>query len=101
MRKRNKIQEQKKTLANLNILINGRNEAITFYDDYSSMIFEAKKRAAEEKKQQERTGFKILTPKQMLRRLPIALAQVIAGNNSESLLKQIRQIVYLCVYQNK
>ena len=101
MRKGNKTQERKKTLANLNILINGRNEAIIFYDDYSSMIFEATKRAAEERKQQEGTGLKILTPKQMLQRLPIALAQVIAGNNSESLLKQIRQIVYLCVNQNK
>ena len=65
------------------------------------MIFEAKKRAAEEQKQQGGTGLKILTPKQMLRRLPIALAQVIAGNNSESLLKQIMQIVYLFVNQNK
>ena len=37
---------------------------------------------------------KILTPKQMLQRLPIALAQVKAGNNSESLLNEIRQIVY-------
>ena len=37
---------------------------------------------------------KILTPNQMLKRLPIALAQVKAGNNSESLLNQIRQIVY-------
>ena len=40
------------------------------------------------------TGLKILTPKQMLQRLPIALAQVKAGNNSESLLNKIRQIVY-------
>ena len=37
---------------------------------------------------------KILTPKQMLQRLAIAFAQVEAGNNSESLLKEIRQIVY-------
>ena len=37
---------------------------------------------------------KILTPNQMLKRLPIALAQVKAGNNSESLLNEIRQIVY-------
>ena len=36
-------------------------------------------------------GLKILTPKQMLQRLPIALAQVKAGNNSESLLNEIRQ----------
>ena len=41
----------------------------------------------------EGTGAKILTPKQMLKRLPIALAQVKAGNNSESLLNEIRQTV--------
>ena len=35
----------------------------------------------------DRSKLKILTPKQMLQRLPIALAQVKAGNNSESLLK--------------
>ena len=39
-------------------------------------------------------GLKILTLKHMLQRLPIALAQVKAGNNSESLLNEIRQIVY-------
>ena len=39
------------------------------------------------------TGLKILTPKQMLQRFPIALAQVKAGNNSKSLLNEIRQIV--------
>ena len=38
-------------------------------------------------------GRKILTPKQMLQRLPIALAQVKAGNKSENLLNQIRQII--------
>ena len=46
------------------------------------------------------TGLKILTPKQMLQRLPIALAQVKAGNNSESLFNEIRQIVY-SLYQSK
>ena len=45
-------------------------------------------------------GFKILTPKQMLQRLPTALAQVKAGNNSESLLNEIKQIVY-SLYQSK
>ena len=43
---------------------------------------------------------KILTPKQMLQRLPIALAQVKAGNNSENLLNEIRQIIY-SLYQSK
>ena len=46
------------------------------------------------------SSFKILTPNQMLKRLPIALAQVKAGNNSESLLNEIRQIVY-SLYRSK
>ena len=46
------------------------------------------------------TGLKILTPNQMLKRLPIALAQIKAGNNSESLLNEIRQIVY-SLYRSK
>ena len=46
------------------------------------------------------TGLKILTPKQMLQRLPIALAQVKAGTNSENLLNKTRQIVY-SLYQSK
>ena len=45
-------------------------------------------------------GLKIVTLKQILQRLPIALAQVKAGNNSESLLNEIRQIVY-SLYQSK
>ena len=43
---------------------------------------------------------KILTHKQMLQRLPIALAQVKAGNNSESLLNEIKEIV-CSLYQSK
>ena len=42
----------------------------------------------------DRSKLKILTPTQMLQRLPIALAQVKAGDSSESLLNEIRQIVY-------
>ena len=60
------------------------------------MILEAKKIA----KEQEGTGLKILTPNQMLKRLPIALAQVKADNNSESLLNEISQIVY-SLYRSK
>ena len=40
------------------------------------------------------SGLKILIPKQMLQRLPIALAQVKADNTSEHLLNEIRQIIY-------
>ena len=45
-------------------------------------------------KSKQGTGLIILTPKQMLSRLSIALARIKAGNNSESLLNEIRQIVY-------
>ena len=55
-----------------------RNNVIQFFDDYSSMVSETKLKAT------KGTGRKILTPKQMLQRLPIAVAQVKASNNSEN-----------------
>ena len=65
------------------------------------MILEAKRLVKEE---QEGKGanerIKILTPNQMLKRLPIALAQVKARNNSERLLNEIRKIFY-SLYQSK
>ena len=64
------------------------------------MILEAKKNAAEDQTEQEETGLKTLTPKQVLQRLPIALAKVKADNNSESLLNEIRQIVH-SLYKSK
>ena len=48
----------------------------------------------------DNSKLKILSPKQMLQRLPIVLAQVKAGNNSENLLNEIRQIIY-SLYQTK
>ena len=78
------------------MLYKARNEDIKFLDDSCSMMSEAKAKV----KATKGTGLKILTPKQMLQRLPIALAQVKAGNNSESLLNEIRQIVY-SLYQSK
>ena len=50
--------------------------------------------------QQEEKGLKILTPKQMLSRLPITLAQLNAGNNSEKLKNEIRQLLY-SLYRSK
>ena len=80
------------------MLYKARTEAIKFYDDYSSMMSEAKYKAKQN--ETKGAGLKILTPKQMLQRLPIALAQVKAGNNSESLLNEITQIVY-SLHQSK
>ena len=65
------------------------------------IFYEYTSRASEARHQAKKgTGLKILTPKQMLQRLPIALAQIKAGNHSESLLNEIRQIVY-SLYQAK
>ena len=64
-----------------------------FYD-YSSIISEAKCRTKYEE------GLKILTPNQMLQRLPIAPARVKAGKTSENLVNQIRQVIY-SLYQSK
>ena len=69
--------EKKIFLSNVNILFKGRNDAIRFVEDYGSMILDAKRNATEGK------GLKILTPKQILQRSPIPLAQVKAGNNSD------------------
>ena len=64
---------------NIETLYKARSETIKFYDDYSLMMSEAKTKTT------KGTERKILTPKQVLQRLPIALAQVKAGNHSESL----------------
>ena len=49
---------------------------------------------------QEGQGIKILTPNQMLSRLPIALAHLQAGNNSNKLKNEIRQLLY-SLYRSK
>ena len=49
---------------------------------------------------QKRQGIKILTPQQMLSRLPISLAQLQAGNNSSKLKNEIRQLLY-SLYRSK
>ena len=51
-------------------------------------------------RQQQGKGLKILTPNQMLNRLPISLAQLKAGNNSKKLKNEIRQLLYY-LYRSK
>ena len=75
---RDKSEEQKKTIDNIKNLYNSREEVAKMFNNYarnmSKNIYDSK---------QEGTGFKILTPKQMLQRLPISLVQIKAGNNSK------------------
>ena len=92
-----KSKEQKNTIYNIELIYKARKENILFLDDYSLMVSEAKNKA---KNNTSGKGLKILIPKQILQRLPIALAQVQAGNNSEKLLNKIQKIV-CSLYQSK
>ena len=58
------------------------------------------KESAAQRREQEGQGLKILTPQQMLSRIPISLAQLKAGNNSDKLKNEIRQIRY-SLYRSK
>ena len=57
--------------------------------------------SAEQNRKQKDVGLKILTPNQMLSMLPITLAQLKTGNNSEKLKKEIRQLLYFFVQIKK
>ena len=83
-----KKQQKKDILKNLYPLFEGREKII---DAFESKIFKIKIEGSE--KLLDYSNLKILTPKQMLQGLPIALAQVKAGSTSENLLNEIRQII--------
>ena len=61
---------------------------------------ESEESAAEQRINKKGQGLEMLTPNQMPSRLPIALAQLNAGNNSEKLKNEIRQLLYF-LYRSK
>ena len=81
-------------MKNIKNFYNSKENVVKLYNNYAKIISEAMY------KSKHGTGLKLLTPKQMLQRLPIAVAQVKTCNNSESLLNEIRQIIY-SLYQSK
>ena len=93
-----KSNDQLHVTKNVKNLYNSRQKIIDLLNDNSRIRSESIYKSKQN--ETKGTGFKILTPKQMLQRLSIALAQVTAGNNSKSLLNEVRQIVY-CLYQSK
>ena len=93
-----KTTEQKEVINNLKKFYNSREEVINFFRDYIEMLSDANYDAKQNKT--EGTRLKVLTPKQMLQRLSIALSKVKAGNNSESLLNKIGKII-CSLYQSK
>ena len=93
-----KTIKQKEAINNLEKFYISKEEGINFFTDYGQTILNTAYKSKQN--ESEGKGLKILTPKQMLQRLAIALAQVKTGNNSESLLNEIRQVVY-SLYQSK
>ena len=93
-----KSDKQLYTIKNVKNLYDSRQKIIDLFNSYSKIRSEALYKSKQNETKGK--GLKILTPKQMLQRLPIALAQVKAGNNSENLLNEIRQIIY-SLYQSK
>ena len=77
-------KEQKHSMYNMEMLYKARNENIKCYDDHSSLVSEAKSKAKQHETEQRAAGLKILTPKQLIQWLPIALSQVKAGNNNNN-----------------
>ena len=84
---------QKEVINNIEGFYSSRQEVFNFFKDFTQMLSDANYKAKQN--ETKGTGLKILTPKQMLQRLHIALAQVKAGNNLQNLSNEIRQIIYL------
>ena len=83
---------------NLGKFYSFREEVNNFFRDYIEVLSDVNYDAKQDETKGK--GLKIFTPKQMLQRLLIGVPQVKAGNNLESLLNEIRQIVY-SLYQSK
>ena len=96
------------------MLYKSRKVVIKLFNDYSSIASEDKYKAINKKgitRMSERvvkvsdtkvsdrkvSNLKVLSPKQVCQKLPIALAQIKAGNTSENFLNEIRKIIcFLC-----
>ena len=64
------------------------------------MLDSESEESTKQRRKQKGEGLKILTPDQMLSRLPIFLAQLKAGNNSEKIKNEVRQLLY-SLYRSK
>ena len=95
-KKKKKKREKEIVLQTLYNFFEGREKIL---DAFESNIFSTKSKSADILNP-DHSKLTLLTPKQMPQGLPIALAQVKAGNNSESLLNEIRQVLY-SLYQSK
>ena len=90
----NKSPNQNNTIKNVYNFFDLREKINDFFRDYSFLLSEGKYKG------KQGTGLRIITRKQMFQRLPLLLSAISAGNISESLLNEIRQIVY-SLYRSK
>ena len=96
----NMVESINKKLTKLNKIVKNvpRDEVSTVEEN--EKIIDIAERILELNNEKNRFRLKILTPSQMLSRLPITLAQLKAGNNSEKLKNKIRQLLY-SLYRSK
>ena len=105
-----KINDKKKSNDLVNLIKSGlsdlknetenMNEEEKEFDEPNEIVDIVEEILEFNKQNQQGQGLKILTPDQMLSRLPITLAQLKAGNNSEKLINEIRQLLY-SLYRSK
>ena len=105
-----KINDKKKSNNLVNLIKSGlsdlknetenMNEEEKEFDEPNEIVDIVEEILEFNKQNQQGQGLKILTPDQMLSRLPITLAQSRAGNNSEKLKNEIRQLLY-SLYRSK
>ena len=81
-----KLREQK--------AVDKKDETVDEQLDTTDILHLESKEYAEQRRKHRGQGLKILTPQQMLSRVPISLAQLKAGNNSKKLKNEIRQLLY-------
>ena len=98
---KNMVKSINKNLNNMKKIIKNMPENKTFKIEENEKIIDIVERILElNSEKQLGLGLKILTPNQILSRLPITLAQLKAGNNSEKLKSEIRQLLY-SLYKSK
>ena len=100
----NKTNDKEKNIERVNVINSGlkdfkeeikkMSESEIETEDPESIVKIVEEMLKFNKQNQQGQGLKILTPNQMLNRSPIALAHLQAGNNSNKLRNEIRQLLY-------
>ena len=98
---KNRVNSINETLTKTKYIIKKVSKDKVFRTEQNEKIIDIVERIIElNSENQLGLGLKIFTPNQMLCRLPITLAQLKAGNNSEKLKNEIRQLLY-SLYRSK